>query len=340
MFLPSSSDARRLPVLILSGFLGSGKTTLVNALLQHPALAGTAVAVNEFGEVPLDAHLIDHGEDKTVMMANGCLCCNLAGDMEDAVMRIFSRREAGALPAFQRLIIEPSGLADPAPIAQAILRNPVLSRYLRFEGIIATVDALFALRQLNAHAEVKKQIAMADALVVTKIDLAEATLPLLAALRQQNPAGEIFFAEHGAVDPFALLPESFLNPQAQGACRSFFFAEEMPAPGHIDTTQAITLLADQPLDWRKLEAVLRKIRLPNADAILRIKGLLNIAGRTTPLVIHGVHHVLHPPVELPAWPDADHRTRIVFITRGIDAALIQAEWTASLPGITQVARAA
>jgi G3E family GTPase len=129
-FLTQEADRSRMPVALLSGFLGSGKTTLVNALLRDPRMAGTAVAINEFGEVPLDHDLIDHGIDKTVVMANGCLCCNLAGDMEDAVMRLFSRREVGQLPSFQRLLIEPSGLSDPAPIAQAILRNPVMSRAL------------------------------------------------------------------------------------------------------------------------------------------------------------------------------------------------------------------
>jgi G3E family GTPase len=340
MFLPSSSDARRLPVIIVSGFLGSGKTTLVNALLKHPSLAGTAVAVNEFGDVPLDAHLIDHGEDKTVVMANGCLCCNLAGDMEDAVMRIFSRRQDGTLPAFQRLIIEPSGLADPAPIAQAILRNPVLSRYLRFEGIISVVDALFGLRQIADHPEVAKQIAMADALVVTKTDLADESASLLTALKALNPGAELFFATHGEVDPAALLPVGFLHPETPSAPRSPFFAEPVMAPGHVDTTQTITLTADVPLDWRLLETWLRKIRLPHAEKILRIKGLLNIKGNSTPLVIHGVHHVLHPPVALPAWPDAGRRTKIAFITRGMDAAMIQANWTASLPSLYAAAQAA
>jgi len=340
MFLPSSSDARRLPVIIVSGFLGAGKTTFVNALLKHASLAGTAVAVNEFGDVPLDAHLIDHGEDKTVVMANGCLCCNLAGDMEDAVMRIFSRREDGSLPAFQRLIIEPSGLADPAPIAQAILRNPVLSRYLRFEGIICVVDALFGARQLAAHPEVEKQICLADALIVTKTDLAEDSAALLTALKALNPGAELSFARHGQVDPSALLPEGFLHPETPSAPRSLFFAESVPAPGHVDTTQTITLTADLPLDWRALETWLRKIRLPHADKILRIKGLLNIRGSAMPLVIHGVHHVLHPPVALPAWPDDGRRSKIVFITRGMDAAMIQENWVKSLPDLYNAPKAA
>jgi G3E family GTPase len=260
--------------------------------------------------------------------------------MEDAVMRIFSRREDGTLPAFRRLIIEPSGLADPAPIAQAILRNPVLARYLRFEGIISVVDALFGARQINAHPEVAKQIAMADALVVTKTDLAADTAPLRAALKTLNSAAEVFVAKHGEVDPAALLPVGFLQPETPSAPRSAFFAEAVTTPGHVESTQTITLTADLPLEWRALETWLRKIRLPHAEKILRIKGLLNIKGNSTPLVIHGVHHVLHPPVALPAWPDAGRRTKIVFITRGMDAAMIQSNWTASLPSLYAAAQAA
>ena len=157
--LGREAEDQRLPVVLLSGFLGSGKTTLVNAVLRDPRMANTAVAVNEFGSVPIDGDLIDHGADRTITMANGCLCCNLSGDMEDAVMRLFSRRQTGELPGFARLIVEPSGLSDPAPIAQAILRNPLMARALRLEAIVATVDAVFAASQLGRYPETRKQIA-------------------------------------------------------------------------------------------------------------------------------------------------------------------------------------
>jgi G3E family GTPase len=327
MFLPPHLDARRLPVLLLSGFLGSGKTTLVNALLREPRLAGTAVAVNEFGEMPLDAHLIDHGQDKTVVLANGCLCCNLAGDMEDAVMRIFSRREAGALPGFKRLIIEPSGLADPAPIAQAILRNPVISRAFRLEGIVTTVDALFGEKQITAHAETAKQIALADALVISKTDMADAA-SLREKLRVLNPGAEIFESVNGAVDAAALLPPGFLEPGMIVPARRFMVAD---GPAHEFETRAISLVADAPLNWRAFDTWLRKIRLGHAEQLLRVKGILNTADCQLPLVIHGVHHVLHTPVQLAAWPDDDRRSRIVLITRGLPAGVIETEWANALP---------
>jgi G3E family GTPase len=339
MYLTAEKSQARLPVLLLSGFLGSGKTTLVNALLRDPRLANTAVAVNEFGEVPLDAHLIDHGADKTVVMANGCLCCNLAGDMEDAVMRLFSRREAGALPNFARLIIEPSGLSHPAPIAQAILRNPVMARAFRLEGIVTTVDAIFGLRQIDTHTETAKQIFLADRLVITKSDMAEAAdvTALHAALKNMNPAAEIFEAVNGEVDPAALLPLSFLDPAAPATfVRARKFAD---SPSHETETLAISLTAEAPLNWRLFEAWLRKIRLTHAAQLLRVKAILNLSDSELPVVIHGVHHVLHTPTQLPAWPDADRRSRIVLITRGLPRGLIEADWQDSLPGL-HAARAA
>ncbi len=339
MFVTRDKDRRRLPVVLLSGFLGSGKTTLVNALLRDPRLAGTAVAINEFGAAPLDQHLIEHGADKTVVMANGCLCCNLAGDMEEAVMRVFARRQAGDLPAFARLVIEPSGLADPAPIAQAILRNPVMSRALRLEAIVSAVDALFITSQLSRHPETRKQVALADQLVLTKTDIADpATLDRArAALRRLNPLAPIHEAPFGALDPGLLLPLGFLDPTAasSGPSRSRFIAEPVDDAitfsRHGEETIAISLIAEAPLRWSRFNAWLRGIRIGHAEKLLRMKGVLNIAEDERPVVIQGVHHVMHAPVELERWPDPDHRSRLVLITQGIAPGTIEADWARSLP---------
>jgi G3E family GTPase len=326
----------RLPVVLLSGFLGCGKTTLVNRLLRDPRLDGTAVAINEFGEVPLDAHLIDHGADKTVVLANGCLCCNLAGDLEDAVMRIFSRRESGALPDFKRLIIEPSGLADPAPIAQAILRNPVMSKAFRLEGIITAVDALFAPGQIADHPETVKQIAIADRLVITKGDLAGAAA--VAAVRAQlqalNPAAAI--SEYFDA---TLLPPAFLDDAAvcSAVPRTMMVADCAP---HVAATHAVCLVSQLPLDWRAFDLWLRDLRLKFAPQLLRVKAILNVTDSGLPVVIHGVHHVLHTPEQLTGWPDDNHESRIVFITRGLAAGTIEAAWRDALPSLNCAAQAA
>ncbi len=339
LFLDQHADRRRLPVVLLSGFLGSGKTTLVNALLADPRLADTAVAVNEFGEVPLDQHLIAHGADRTVVLANGCLCCNLAGGFEDAVMRVFTRREAGDLPRFARLLIEPSGLADPAPIAQAILRNPVLSRAFRLEAILATADAERIEPQMAAHPEAARQIALADRLVVTKADLVSAatTARVRAALRRCNPSAPIEIGRCGSADAAALLPARFLDPTdaaAPARARGGWFAapaEDAADPDHLGATHAVALSADRPLHWRAFEAWLREIRIAHAAQLLRVKGLLDIAGTAGPVLIQGVGHVVQAPVALAHWPDQDRRSRLVVITRGLARDTVRASWEAALP---------
>jgi G3E family GTPase len=356
MFVSEDADRHRLPVALLSGFLGSGKTTLLNALLRDPRLADTAVAINEFGEVPLDQHLIDHGDDKTVVMANGCLCCNLAGDMEEALMRVFSRRESGELPRFARLIVEPSGLADPAPIAQAILRNPLMSRVLRLDTTLATMDAVFGMRQLDEHGEARKQASFADSILLTKTDLAapEDVARLKARLANLNPTAEIIDVQHGNVDPARLFAAQFFDTLAASSAIAQWLDEQggktqdeasrgqahehahsaHTGAAHGETVRALSLLCAAPLSWPAFEAWLRQIRLTFSDDLLRYKGIVNSAGRERPIVIQGVHHVLHPPVELDAWPSADRRTRLVFITRGAIGDQIRARWSAALGELT------
>ena len=340
-FLSQDTDQARLPVALLSGFLGSGKTTLVNALLRDPRMANTAVAVNEFGEIPLDQNLIDHGADRTVVLANGCLCCNLSGDMETAVMRLFSRRENGEVPPFQRLIVEPSGLSDPAPIAQAILRNPVMSRSLRLATIVTTIDLLFAQAQLARHPETRKQVALADRLVLTKPDLAApgAQQVVSAALHALNPIAPILTAEQGAVDPALLFPADFLDRDAIPSLpthRSTLLAESVD-PAHTARVASVSLTANAPLQWQAFDNWLRGLRLNHADQLLRVKAMLDIAGADGPVVVQGVHHVLNAPVLLHAWPTSSRQSRLVLIADPATVVAAQATWTAALPTMTATA---
>jgi G3E family GTPase len=327
----AEADRARLPVVIVSGFLGSGKTTLLNRLLHEPCMADTAVAINEFGTVPLDQHLIDHGADKTVVMANGCLCCNVGGDIEEAVMRIFSRRQSGDLPSFARLIVEPSGLADPAPIAQAILRQPVLSRAMRLEAIVTVVDGMFGLQQLEQYPEALKQASIADVRVVSKGDLAD-TGAVAARLRAISDA-PVLDVSASAAD---LFPPGFLRPELGDG--SWMARAEAVGHTHSPEVASVSLVADATLDWGAFDTWLRQIRIRHSDDLLRVKGLLAVAGRARPVVVQGVHHVLHPPTELSAWPDADRRSRLVVIVRGAALANeIRGRWDAALMDLTGVA---
>jgi G3E family GTPase len=334
-FLSQTSDRARIPVALLSGFLGSGKTTLVNALLRDPRMAGTAVAVNEFGDVPLDQNLIDHGADKTVVLANGCLCCNLAGDMEDAVMRLFSRREGGEVPRFERLVIEPSGLSDPAPIAQAILRNPMMSRVFRLEAIVTVVDAMFAPMQAERHPEWGRQVALADRLVVSKADLVDgdAVEEVQAAVRRFSSTA-LVEASFGAVDAALLFPPSFFDLGVAALGRSVLFAESID-PGHAGRYATVSLVADRPLDWRGFEAWLRGIRIAHAKQLLRVKGMLDIDGVDGPVVVQGVHHVLNAPVELDAWPNGGRVSRLVLIADQVTVEVARRSWADALAGMTR-----
>jgi G3E family GTPase len=332
MFLSQRDDRNRMPVALLSGFLGSGKTTLINALLRDPRMANTAVAVNEFGEVPIDRDLIDHGVDRTVVMANGCLCCNLAGDLDQAVMRLFARRDSGEVPGFARLIIEPSGLADPAPIAQAILRNPVLSRALRLEAMITTVDGVFGASQLARHPITRKQVSLADQVILTKADLAgEASIAdLVGPVRALNPRAAILAS---IPDAGHLLPAHFFEPDAEVPPRRAGFIADDAATDHLGGIASVSLRADEPLRWRAFDEWLRGIRIAHSEDLLRVKGLLNIAGTAGPVVVQGVHHVVNAPVELDAWPGPERASRLVLIADAATIKAASASWTEALPSL-------
>ncbi len=345
-YMSEDEHRARIPVAIVSGFLGSGKTTLINAVLRDPRFARTAVAINEFGEVPIDQHLIDHGDDQTIVMANGCLCCNLAGDMEEAVMRVFARSEHGEIPSFDRMIIEPSGLSDPAPIAQALLRQPLLSRAFALHPLIVVVDAGLVSSQLRRYPEVRKQIELADTILVTKIDLVdEAGIARVGEeLRTLNPAAAIRRAASGGIDPAEIFAPSFydleadIHPAFDLAGRSHERDDDTShghdhahghghrSGGHGDIV-SLSLTADIPLPWRPLEKWLRYVRIQNRDRLIRLKGLVNTKGSARPLVIQAVEHVQSVPVELSRWPDEDRRSRLVLIGKDLDVADIARSWS-------------
>jgi G3E family GTPase len=307
--------AERTPVVLVTGFLGSGKTTLVAALLADPALGETAVLVNELGEVAIDHHLVRRVDERTVVLASGCVCCTLRGDLRDELRDLLARRARGEVPPFQRVIVETTGLADPAPILSTLRTEPVLTHQYAIEAVVTTVDAVSGAATLDRHAESVKQAAVADTVVVTKADVAEpaAVAALEARLRALNPVAALVRASFGAVDAAALLhrrADAVAPPVAE-------------APAHAGDVEAFSLVLDEPLHWDAFAIWLTLLLHSRGADVLRVKGLLDV-GAAGPVVLDGVQHVVHPPRHLDAWPDADHRTRIVFITRGVARPAIEA----------------
>ena len=329
------------PVNLITGFLGSGKTTLLQRLLGDPALADTAVLINEFGEVGLDHHLLERIDDTMVLLQSGCLCCTIRGELSAAIKELHSRRERGEVPRFRRLVVESTGLADPFPILSTVQADPVLRHHFRLGNVITTVDAVNGLGQLARRAESTKQVAVADRLVLTKTDLAdaEATQALAERLGRINPSAPLWRAAEGPIDAEALLSHDLFATAGRSQAARRRFAAELESFGHQpatdrnrhdETIHAFALAFDDGLDWTRFGLWLTMLLNRHGERVLRVKGILNVADSPTPVAIHGVQHLVHPPVHMAAWPDRDRRSRLVFIVDGLDRALIERSLAAFL----------
>ncbi len=350
----ANQPPERLPVSVITGFLGSGKTTLLKHLLAQPEMGETAVIINEFGEVGLDHLLVEKADDDTILLESGCLCCTIRGDLIDAMRRFFKRRAKGEIPPFKRVVIETTGLADPAPILHTLMQDPVLTSVYRLDGVIATVDAVNGETQMDRQMESVKQAAVADRLLITKSDLVDAAklAALETRLRRLTPAASIQRIVAGAANPASLFNAGIYNPETKSLdvqrwLKEEAYAEHTHEHGHdhhhdhahdhhhdhghahgLDVNRhdahigAFCLTRDTPLDWQKFCAWIDMLTATRGPDLLRIKGVLNVEGEEQPVAIHGVQHLFHPPVLLPAWPDQDRRSKLVFITRDIDRAFL------------------
>jgi G3E family GTPase len=298
----------KIPVTVVTGFLGAGKTTLLKRFLASPEGQGTAVIVNEFGAVGIDDALVRDSADETVLLGNGCVCCITRTDLQAALRRLVFDRERGTVPPFGRVVIETSGLADPGPILQTFSTDRALGGEFHIDVVLTVVDAVTGEASLDAAAEARKQVILADRLVVSKTDLADAgTVGRLTRLLQQlNPRASIDIAVSGALDP-----QRVVEPIAGE--RSGFVAEA----AHSDGVTSFVVEHDKPIEWLSFARAMETlIALRGAD-LLRVKGILNVAGCRGPVVVQYVQHLAHPPVELETWPDKNRNGRIVFITRNI-----------------------
>jgi G3E family GTPase len=332
--------ANTVPVTIITGFLGSGKTTVLNHLLRLPSLADTVVIVNEFGAVGLDHLLIEQAIEDAVLLKNGCICCTVRGDIADTLDTLWQRREAGELPPFRRIAIETTGLADPAPVAHALLAEPGARYACRLDGIVTTVDALHGTLQLDRQPEARRQVAMADRILLTKTDLASAAQiaeseARIAALNAGAPRRLIVAGNVDAGDVFDLGPdagapdarmEQWLRPLETSGHQGH---HHLPFR-HAEEIGSVVLRLDRPVAWRSLQRWLESVLSLRGDGVLRLKGLVWLQGETRPVVLQGVHHVLHPPVFLERRMQPEGATRIVLITRGLSAAGLRASFAAAM----------
>jgi G3E family GTPase len=343
--------AQPIPVAVLTGFLGSGKTTLLNFLLKDPLLANAAVIINEFGEVGIDHLLVEQSDDNIVEMASGCLCCTIRGDLINTMYDLLARRNRGEIKPFDRIVIETTGLADPAPLLHTLMSDDGLLRACRLEGVITAVDAFNGMATLDQHAEAVKQVAVADRIVLTKVDLlsgreGEDTLfALIARLRKLSPAARLLTTHRNEATAARLFTMSLYDPASKTLDVQKWLAAEAygkrhhhhhhDVSRHDDHIRSFSFTEKEAISPQGLELFLELLKSYHGANMLRMKGIVKVSDDPArPVILHGVQHVFHPPIRLETWPDNDQRTRLVFIVKDIDKAMIEGLFKAFTDRVT------
>ena len=338
-----------IPVSVLTGFLGAGKTSLLNGLLKSPMLANACVIINEFGEVGIDHLLVEKTDENIIELSSGCLCCTIRGDLIDTLHDLLERRAAGSIKAFDRIVIETTGLADPAPVLHALMRDDLLLARLKLEGVITLVDGFNGMATLDGHVEAVKQVAVADRIVLSKLDLLEGKsgedmlFAIIARLRKLNPSARLLTTHRGEATAERLFNTGLYDVAKKSADVQGWLAIEAverdekakhhhhgdhghhhDVNRHDSHIRSFALRDKRPISPQGLELFLELLTSYHGPNLLRMKGILLMADDPyRPLVIHGVQHVLHPPVRLEKWPDGIAETRLVFIVRDIEKSAIE-----------------
>jgi G3E family GTPase len=354
--------ASAIPMTVLTGYLGSGKTTLLKRLLADPKMAGTGVIINEFGDVGLDHTLVETAKEETVLLPSGCVCCQVRGDLQEALQRLYRQSLYGEIPPLKRVVLETTGLADPTPIIHTLMTDEDTFRIYQLDGVVTTVDGELGMQQLDREFEPAKQVALADRIVLTKSDRAEGELlgKLEARLRGLNRSAEVLRVVKGDVDPEVLFGLGAHEPALAGSDARQWLSLESVAdaghshahhhhdhhhhdhdhtcgpdcghdhhhdPAHLHGVKSFALIYDGELDGNGLSLALQTMAGSYGDKLLRVKGILTVAGQRKPFVVHGVQHIFYPPDTLEAWPPGDDgqpdkRSRFVFITKDLDRSVI------------------
>lgn len=353
-----------IPVAILTGFLGAGKTTLLNTLLKDPLLASAAVIINEFGDVGIDHLLVERADENIVEMASGCLCCTIRGDLIDTIHDLLARRGRGEIKSFDRIVIETTGLADPAPVLHAVMSEPGLLAACRLEGVITVVDAVNGMATLDAHPEAVKQVAVADRIVLTKVDLLEGRegedllFAIIGRVRKLNPAARLLTTHRNEAAAERLFTMGLFDPAAKTVDVQKWLSAEAYDTGekrnrrhrhhhehghhhhhdvsrHDDHIRAFSFTEVNAISPQGLELFMELLKSYHGANMLRMKGIVKMSDDPKrPVVLHGVQHVFHPPVRLTDWPDGDERTRLVFIVKDIEKPMIEGLFRAFTDQIT------